>query len=97
MRNFVGKQPEDVPRETFIALRARRQAFRIATDLLYRDESPDGPQPHPLTYDPQRRPPLRRNYVYRGAVLALTIMAVCTIIIVCTLIGDGAIQLPTRR
>ena len=93
----MGKQSEHVPRETFIALRARRQAFRIATDLLYHDEGSDEVPPHPLTYDPQRRLPLRRNYVYRGAILALAIMAVCTLIIVCTMIGDGAIQIPTRR
>ena len=30
----LGRQ-EDVKRETFIALRARRQAYRVATDILY--------------------------------------------------------------
>ncbi len=28
---------QDVPRETFIALRARRQAYHIATDILYEE------------------------------------------------------------
>ena len=88
------QEQSDIPRETFIALRARRQAFRIATDLLYHDTPTDAP-PHPLSYRP-RRWPLRPNYISGGAVVLLTMMAMCVIACVAMAIAEGLIQLPTR-
>ncbi|HEV2294589.1 MAG TPA: hypothetical protein VGR35_12100 [Tepidisphaeraceae bacterium] len=52
------QQQQHVPRETFIALRARREAYRITSDFLYRDEdSPSPPPAIPLQYEiPPDRP-----------------------------------------
>ena len=91
----MSQEKPDISRETFIALRARRQAFRIATDLLYHD-TPDDVEPlHPLPYRPDRRR-WRPRHISVGSFVLLSMMALCGIVYVAVAIADGLIQLPTR-
>ncbi len=76
------QQRPDIPRETFIALRARRKAYRIATDFLYRD-SESLPEPLPaiplqaVNTEDRRTPPWLRRF----AIVVLAAVLFCVIVI----------------
>jgi hypothetical protein len=100
MSSQQDQQPStpDLPRQTFIALRARRQAYHVATDLLYHDDPADAaPQPAiPLSRHRRRRAALLPHSTSRMAVVLLAMMALCVIALVAFAIAEGSIQLPRR-
>ncbi len=84
-------------RETFIALRARREAFRIAADMLYHDAPDDSaPQPVlPLSYD-QRNQSLFPTWISKGALILLAIMALCIIACLSLAVAEALFRPPTK-
>jgi hypothetical protein len=91
----VPQQKPDISRETFIALRARRQAFRIATDLLYHDTPHEAAPLHPLTYRPHPHH-WRPKHISVGSFVLLSMMTLCAIVYVAVAVAEGLIQLPTK-
>lgn len=82
-------QKQDVPRETFIALRARRQAFKIAHDFLYRDPAPDSAVPT-LEYGRDGRTRFRLPKLDAGAIVLFALIVLC---VVAFLVIEGTIGL----
>lgn len=90
------QKQQDHQRETFIALRARRQAYRIATDFLYKDtpSEPESDLAPPLSYHREKVPPAL-VWIKRGAIVLLTVMAFCVIACVAFVIAEGWVRIPT--
>jgi hypothetical protein len=98
---LVPQQPEQhARRETFIALRARRKAHQVATDLLYHDEEHPGvgePWPPRRVLRVSRVRTSFREWIRVGAIILLSIMALCVITGVAFAIAEGLFQLPRLR
>jgi hypothetical protein len=95
---FVRQSEHEVPRETFVALRARRDAYRIANEVLYGkcEEPPVLPlAPLPLAYGTDRRRPIP-PWVRTGSMFLLAMMAFFAIAWFGMAVGMGTLRLPGR-
>ena len=87
----------DLPRQTFIALRARRKAYRVAADLLYHDDPADSaPQPAIPLSRRRRRTMLLPKYLSWASMVLLMMTALCMIALVAFAIAEGLVQFPRR-
>ena len=91
-------QPQqDVKRETYIALRARREAFRVATDFLYRDTPHEAEAVPPSPRRGKRRKRSAHCWIRAGAIALLTVMALTFVLCLMLLQGEGRVQIPRLR
>ena len=88
---------EDVKRETYMALRARREAFRVATDFLYRDAPPKAEPEPPAAREANRRKRAARDWIRAGAIALLTLLALAFLLCVVLLHGEGWVLIPRLR
>jgi hypothetical protein len=86
----------DLPRETFIALRARRQAHRVASDLLYHDDASEDSRDSfiPTVRRSRRDRWTFRPYINFGAMVMLALMMLCVIACVVITVSHRLIQVP---
>lgn len=89
-------QEQDVPRETFITLRARREAYHVASDLLYRDIATDPPPPPPLPPLPAELIDRFSPWISGGSIVLVSFIALSVVVIVLLAMAQGLIQFPTR-
>jgi hypothetical protein len=84
------------PRETYIALRARRESHRVAADILYGREYDEELALRPAS------PPARRTrralqaprYISMGSMILLGIVLLCAIVVGAFAIAEGLIRIP---